>query len=49
MVPARLYQTIRQDAVILERGKGKPAAAAMLKYLKGDKAQAVIKSCGYEL
>jgi molybdate transport system substrate-binding protein len=49
VVPAKLYSPIRQDAVILDKGKGKPAAEALLKYLKGDKAKAVIKSFGYEL
>jgi len=49
MVPASLYPPIRQDAVILEKGKGKPAAEALMKYLKGDKARAIIKSFGYGL
>ena len=49
VVPSRLYTPIRQDAVLLEKGKGKPAVEALLKYLKGDKATAVIKSFGYEL
>ena len=49
LVPTHLYPTIRQDAVLLEKGKGKPAAEALLKYLRGDKARAVIKSFGYEL
>jgi molybdate transport system substrate-binding protein len=49
IVSAKLYQPIRQDAIILEKGKGKPAAEALMKYLKGDKARAVIKSYGYEL
>jgi molybdate transport system substrate-binding protein len=49
IVPAKYYTQIRQDAVILEKGKGKPAAEALMKYLKGDKAKAVIKSYGYEL
>lgn len=49
LVPAKLYTPIRQDAVILERGKGKPAAEALIKYLKADKAKAIIKSFGYEL
>ena len=35
--------------MILDKGKGKPAAEALVKYLKGDKARAVIKSFGYEL
>jgi molybdate transport system substrate-binding protein len=49
IVPARLHQPIRQDAVILDRGKGKPATEAWLKYLKGDKAKVVIRSFGYEI
>lgn len=49
MVPTKLYPTIRQDAVLLDKGRGKPAAEALLKYLKGDKAKAIIQSFGYEL
>ncbi|MDE2442449.1 MAG: molybdate ABC transporter substrate-binding protein [Betaproteobacteria bacterium] len=49
LVPSKWYDPIRQDAVILSKGKEKPAAAALLNYLKGDKAQAVIKSFGYDL
>jgi molybdate transport system substrate-binding protein len=49
IVPAGLYQPIRQDAVLLGKGKDKPAATALLAYLKGDKARAIIKSFGYEL
>ena len=47
LVPANLYQPIRQDAVLLSPGKAKPAAEALLKYLKSDAARAVIKSSGY--
>lgn len=49
IVPAKLYTPIRQDVVVLEKGKGKPAALALAKYLKGDKSIAIIKSFGYEL
>jgi molybdate transport system substrate-binding protein len=49
LVPANLYTQIRQDAVILEPGKGKAAVEALMKFLKGDKAKAIIKSFGYEL
>ncbi len=49
IVPANLYQPIQQDAVLLSKGKDKPAAIALLAYLKGDKARAIIKSYGYEL
>lgn len=49
IVPGNLYDPILQDAVLLAKGKDKPAAIALMNYLKGDKAQAVIKSWGYEL
>lgn len=49
IVPARLHQAIRQEAVLLEKGRGKPAAVAWLEYLRGDKAKAMIKSIGYEI
>lgn len=49
VVPAELYTPIRQDAVLLEKGKDKPAAQALLKYLQSGKASGVIKSFGYEL
>lgn len=48
IVPASMYATIRQDAVVTAAGKGKPAAEALMKYLKSDKAKAVIKPYGYE-
>ena len=48
-VPANLYAPILQDAVLLEKGKGKPAPAALMTYLKGEKARGIIKSYGYEL
>lgn len=49
IVPANLYEPIRQDAVLLAKGKDKPAATALLIYLKGEKARSIIKSFGYEL
>ncbi|MEG9625228.1 molybdate ABC transporter substrate-binding protein [Pseudomonas guariconensis] len=49
IVPAPLHEPIRQDAVILEKGKDNPAAKALFNYLKGPKAAAVIKSYGYDL
>jgi molybdate transport system substrate-binding protein len=48
-IPADMYTPIRQDAVVLMRGKGKPAADAFLAYLKGDKAKTVIRAYGYGL
>lgn len=49
IVPEDMYEPIRQDAVILNKGKDNPAAAALVNYLKGPKAAAVIKSYGYDL
>lgn len=49
LVPASLHDPIRQDAVLLAKGRNNPAARALLDYLKGEKAQGVIKSFGYEL
>ncbi|HEX5127276.1 MAG TPA: molybdate ABC transporter substrate-binding protein [Rhodocyclaceae bacterium] len=49
IVPENLHQPIRQDAVILLPGKDKLAPQALMNYLKGDKAKAIIRSYGYEL
>ncbi|KAF1057157.1 MAG: Molybdate-binding protein ModA [Pseudomonas citronellolis] len=49
IVPANLYAPIRQDAVILNKGKDSAAAKALVEYLKGPQAAAVIKSFGYQL
>lgn len=48
VVPASLHQPIRQDAIILKRGAGKPAAEAWMQFLKSAKAKAIIRSFGYE-
>lgn len=48
-VPSSLYQPIRQDAVLLEKGKASPAADALMKYLKSEPAKAIILSYGYTL
>ncbi|BEP95959.1 molybdate ABC transporter substrate-binding protein [Acidovorax sp. A79] len=46
-VPAELHEPIRQDAALLTPGKDSAAAAALLQYLRGDKARAIIRSYGY--
>ena len=46
-VPANMHQPIRQDAILLNTGRGNAAAEALLRYLKTDKAKAVIRSFGY--
>ncbi|MNO81255.1 Molybdate-binding periplasmic protein precursor [compost metagenome] len=49
VVPSSLHEPIRQDAVILNKGKDNPAAKAFIEYLKSPKAAALIKSYGYEI
>ena len=49
IIPGTLHEPIRQDAVILSPGKDKPAVAALMEYLKGDEAHAIIRSFGYEI
>ena len=46
-VPQTMYGEIRQDAVLLKAGERKPAAQALLAWLKADAARAVIASYGY--
>lgn len=47
IVPPHLYKPIRQDVILLKNGKDNSAAKALLMYLKGEKAKAVMKSYGY--
>jgi molybdate transport system substrate-binding protein len=47
IVPAELHSPIRQDAVLLARGKDNAAAVALMAFLKSDAAKAVIRSFGY--
>lgn len=49
IVPANLHAPIRQDAVLLASGRENPAAAALLAYLRSEKARAVIRAFGYDL
>lgn len=49
LVPAKYHTPILQDAVLLNKGVGKPAAQALLSYLRSDAAKAVIQSYGYGL
>jgi molybdate transport system substrate-binding protein len=49
VVPQSMHSPIKQDAVLLNSGKDNAAAHALLKYLQGDKAQAIIRQYGYAL
>jgi molybdate transport system substrate-binding protein len=46
-VPSGLHAPIRQDAVLLARAAGNPAARGFLAFLRGGKAKAVVKTYGY--
>ncbi len=48
IVPENLYAPIRQDAVLLARAADNPAARALVEYLKGAPARAIIASFGYD-
>lgn len=49
IVPSSMHDPIRQDAALLAKGGKNPAAQALLQYLRGDKAKAIIRSYGYEV
>lgn len=49
IVPAGLHEPIRQDALVLAKGRTNPAAQALADYLKSAKARAIIQSFGYAL
>ena len=48
VVPSAMHTPIRQEAVLLSAGKDNAAATALLKYLQGERAKAVIQSFGYD-
>ncbi|MDJ0738552.1 MAG: molybdate ABC transporter substrate-binding protein [Gammaproteobacteria bacterium] len=45
--PQSLYPPIRQDAILLERGRDTPAAVSFVRFLQTDAARAVIRRHGY--
>jgi molybdate transport system substrate-binding protein len=47
IVPSGLHAPIRQDAILLRKGRDNPAAVALMQYLRSDKALAIIRSHGY--
>ena len=48
VIPSKLYDPIRQDAVLLKTGENNPAATALLQYLRSDNARQVIRAYGYQ-
>ena len=49
IVPAKLHAPIAQDAILLVKGRGNPVATALLRYLRSEKAKAIMRSYGYTL
>ena len=49
VVPQHLHTPLKQEAVLLNAGKDNAAANALLKYLQGDTAKAIITRYGYAL
>ena len=48
VVPASLHSPLRQDAVLLVRGKANPAALELMIFLKSVQARATMNAFGYE-
>jgi len=49
VVPQNLYTPLKQDAVLLPFGKHNSAAIALMKYMRTERAQTIIRSYGYSL
>ena len=49
IVPEEMHEPLRQDVVLLNPGKDSKAAAALIAYLKSDKATKIIERYGYKL
>lgn len=49
VVPERFYSPIRQDAVLLKKGEGQPAAEALMRFLRSTQARQIIQTWGYGL
>lgn len=47
VVPQHLHEPLRQDAVLLTKGKDQAAALALMVFLKGERAKAIIRAYGY--
>ena len=47
VVPGSFHAPLRQDAILLTTGRDQPAAVALLRYLRSDKALAIMRSFGY--
>ena len=48
LLPCNLYPPLKQDAILLTKGKNNPAARAFLTFLKSQEARNIIRAYGYE-
>jgi molybdate transport system substrate-binding protein len=48
-VPTNLHEPIKQDVILLTKGKDNPAAKALMEFMSGPQAKGVIERYGYEL
>ncbi|MGH7233543.1 MAG: molybdate ABC transporter substrate-binding protein, partial [Nitrospiraceae bacterium] len=48
-VPVEFHEPIRQDVVLLTKGQANPAAKALMEFMHGTQARAVIKRYGYDV
>ena len=48
-VPENLHEPIKQDVVLLKKGEKNPAAKALMEFMRGPQALAVIERYGYAL
>ena len=49
MCRVNLHEPIQQDVVLLTKGKDNPAAKALMEFMGGPQATAIIERYGYEL
>ena len=47
IVPETMHEPIHQDAIVLNQARDNAAAQALMRYLQGDKARAIISAYGY--
>lgn len=47
-IDPELYEPIRQQAVLLDRGRNDPVAQAFMEYLKSDEVREIIERLGYD-
>ncbi len=48
-VPIHLHEPIQQDVILLMKGKDNPAAKALMEFIRGPQAKAIIERYGYAL